>query len=109
MGNITLRNGTFSEIDPTQYPGSAGRGYTFIGAMSDVTLENLVLTGKNMAASMYFIAPFPKRLVLRNLQLPQSLYGVKVDAGPSLKTPAEIVTGLKALMPDAIIENITIV
>ena len=111
MGNVTLRNGTFSAIDPTLYPGSPGRGYTFIGAMTDVTLENLILTGANLAASMYFIAPFPKRLVLRNLQLPQSTYGVKIENSglPPLMTPAAIVTGIKSVMPDAIVEGITVV
>lgn len=109
MGSITLRDGTFSDIDPTLYPGSPGRGFTFQSAAIDVTLENIVVTAQNMAASMYLIGPPPKRLVLRNVQLPQSLYGVKIDGGPSLKTPDQIVSGIKAWAPDAIVEGITVV
>jgi hypothetical protein len=112
LGNITLRDGAFSQIDPLLYPGD-GRCFQFINTptaiMSDITLQNLVVTGQNLSAAMYFIGPPPKRLVIQNVQLPQSTYGVKIEGLAPMMTPAAMMAGIKAWAPDSVVENITVV
>lgn len=100
MSNITLRNVTFTEIDPALYPGSPGRAFEFQTGPIDVTLDHVTTQGKNLAAAMYFAAPQPVRLVLRNVALPASYYGIKIDAGGTMP--------LQQWAPDSVVENVTI-
>jgi hypothetical protein len=89
LNNITIRNGEFTELDPLLYPGDAHGALQFTNraatpatatkpafteaVMSDITIENVKISGQNLNAAMYFIGPPPRRLVIRNVQLPPSL------------------------------------
>lgn len=101
MNHVEIRNNLF-EADPTTAPGGGdGRGFIFQSAVDHLTLEANTLTGKNLAAEMYFVGPPPTALVLKNLKgiLPKtSLYGVKIDADGS-GLPA-----VQAWAPDAVIQ-----
>lgn len=100
LNHVTLRNVAFTDIDPTGITKGHGHGFMFQSATDAVTLEAVTIQHKNMNDDMYFIAPQPTTMVLRNIKgvLPQtSHYGVKIDAGGS---------GLDALQkwaPDAVI------
>lgn len=100
MSNIHLRNGSVFEIDNQLYAGD-GRMLYFQSGAIDINLENLTLQGRNLAASMYLIAPQPVRLQMHNIALPKATYGIKIDNfGMGL-------AALKRWAPDAIFDNVT--
>jgi len=102
MNHVTLLNNLFDDIDPTTAPGGGdGRGFMFQSAVDHLTLDGNTLKAAHMATEMYFIAPQPTALVLKNLKgiLPKtSLYGVKIDAGGSG------LAAVQAWAPDAVIQ-----
>src|SRR6185369_9293775 len=98
MDNVVVRNVAFSQIDPLGPTGGAGRGILIDGGPKNLTFENVTIDGKNLGASMYLIPnPKPTGLVLRNLKLAASTYGMKIDGG-GMGVPA-----WQQLMPDAVI------
>lgn len=124
LASVTVRDMEFFDIDPALYPGP-GRAFTFStsatgGGAIDVTIERVKVHGKNMAAAVYFAtkaadtatyrAPRPVRLKLRDVQLPPSPYGLKIENSgiPSALTPAAMVAALKTWAPDAVVEQVTV-
>lgn len=100
MSNVTLRNVAFDSIDPMGITKGVGRGFTFQSAADRITLDAITYNAIDMTTDMYFIAPQPTLMVLRNIKgmLPkQSAYGVKIDAGGSG------FAAVQAWAPDALI------
>lgn len=97
LDGVTITNVVFDDIDPKIY-GGPGRLFTFEDAAHNVTLDGLTVHGTNIAALGYFMKRPPVLMTLRNLNLPTSRYGWKIDGGGS-GIPA-----LKAYAPDATID-----
>jgi hypothetical protein len=98
MTDVLLDQVKFTGIDPATYGGDA-RGVTLLGGPDCLTLQNITIEGTHFGTSMYLIPPpYPTNLVLRNMKLPASDYGMKIDGGGSG------VDAWKAAMPDAVIE-----
>jgi len=99
MTDVVVENVLISDLDPRGVTGGDGRGLCFLGGPDAVTIENVTIEGQNLGTSMYLIPPpYPTNMVLRNIKLPPSDYGMKIDGGGS--GPA----AWQAAMPDAVIE-----
>ena len=79
--NITLRDCSFTDIDPQGITKGAGRLFTFDRSPQRVTLDGITVTGQNLSALGYFSGAAPVGLVLTRLNLPTARYGWKIDAG----------------------------
>lgn len=99
MQDVVLDEIMFSDIDAATYGGDS-RGITIMGAPDALTIQNVTIEAVNLGSTMYLIPEplLPTNLVLRNLKLPESDYGMKIDGGG--KGP----DAWQEAMPDAIIE-----
>jgi hypothetical protein len=102
MTDVVIDNLYLSDLDPQGITGGDGRGIYFLGGADSITIQNTTMEGKNLGTSMYATEPWPTSLVLRNVKLPDSEYGMKLDAGGSG------IEAWKAAMPDAIIEDVSL-
>lgn len=98
MTNVTIRNVAFTNIDHLGPTGGNGRGIQFMGAPDRVTIEACTIEAQHLLSQMYFIAPAPTNLVLKNLKMSPSEYGLKIDDGGSG------VAAVQAFAPDAVIQ-----
>jgi len=99
MTDVLLDEVMFSDIDPDTYGGDA-RGVTIMGAPDALTLQGITIEAVRLGTTLYLIPEplYPTNLVLRNMKLPPSDYGMKIDGGGAG------VEAWQAAMPDAIIE-----
>lgn len=99
MTNVVFDELMISDLDAATYSGDS-RGITIMGGPDALTFENVTLEAVGLASTMYLIPEpdLPTNLVLRNMKLPASDYGMKVDGGGSG------IAEWQALMPDAVIE-----
>lgn len=95
LTNVTLRDSSFTDIDPQGITKGAGRLFMFDRAPQDITIENVTVTGQHLAALGYFSGAAPTGLVLKQLALPPAKYGWKIDGG------GMGAAALKAYAPDA--------
>jgi hypothetical protein len=102
MTDVVIDNLYLSDLDPQGITGGDGRGVTFMGGADGVTIQHTTIEGTNLGSSMYMIAPWATALTLRNIRLPESAYGMKLDAGGS-----GVDAWLEA-MPDAVIEDVSL-
>jgi hypothetical protein len=100
LDGLTLRNVQFENIDPLAGPWKGnGKGFVFDRAPKNVTLDGITLKG-SMSSAAYF-ANSPKQpvlLTMRNMVVPATKYGWKIDAGGQDTPPAS--KNIQALMPD---------
>jgi hypothetical protein len=99
LSDLTLRDSTFSVIDPKGITGGAGRLFMFDRSPERITIENVTVTGEHLSALGYFSGAAPTGLTLKRLSLPASKYGWKIDAG------GMGVAALKAYAPDADLDD----
>jgi len=99
MTDVVLDEVMFSDINPDQYGGDA-RGVTIMGAPDALTLQNVTIEAVRLGTTLYLIPEplYPTNLVLTNIKLPPSDYGMKIDGGGAG------VEAWQAAMPDAVIE-----
>jgi len=99
MTDVVLDQVMFSDLNPDQYGGDA-RGITFMGAPDAVRIENVTIEATRLGTTMYLIPEpgYPTNLVLRNVKLPPSDYGMKIDGGGAGAA------AWQDAMPDAVIE-----
>jgi hypothetical protein len=103
LTGVIMRHCKFTNIDPTGIWKGSGRLFTFNtgrpdAAVSNVTLQDIQVTGQNLAAWGYFIGA-AKGLTMAQMQLSPSKYGWKIDAGGMGRQ------ALLNLMPDAILDS----
>jgi len=98
MTDVVLDDVMFSDINPDQYGGDA-RGVCILGGPDALVLQNITIEATRLGTTLYLIPPpYPTNLVLRNMKMSPSDYGMKIDGGGSG------VEAWEAAMPDAVIE-----
>jgi hypothetical protein len=102
LDGVTLRNVTFSDIDPKGITKGSGRAFAFDRAPRNVTLDGITVNGQNLSALGYFANTpnQPVGLTLSNIKYPKTTYGWKIDNGAGDIPPAS--KNIKLLMPDLI-------
>ncbi len=96
--NITIRDFKAMDIDSSGVWKGRGRLFEFDRAPQRVTIEDVEVDGRNLNAQFYFIGKPPLGLIARNLQLPETKYGLKIDNG------GQGLEAVKAYAPDAILD-----
>jgi len=98
MTDVVLDEVMFSDINPSQYGGDA-RGVCILGGPDALELVNITIEATYLGTTLYLIPPpYPTNLVLRNMKMSESEYGMKIDGGGSG------IEAWEAAMPDASIE-----
>lgn len=100
LDNVTLRNIQFENIDPLAGPWKGtGKGFLFDRAPKHVTLDGITLKGSLSSAAYFMNTPKqPVALTMRNMVVPVTKYGWKIDAGGQDTPPAS--KNIQLLMPD---------
>jgi hypothetical protein len=98
MTDVVLDQVAFTDLDPDKYGGDA-RGVCILGGPDALVLENITIESTRLGTTLYLIPPpYPTDLVLRNMKMSPSDYGMKIDGGGSG------VAAWEEAMPDAVIE-----
>lgn len=103
LKNVTLRNGAVSQVDRATLPGTTGRLFMFDRGPQAVTLDTIAVDGQNVTAACYFTGAPPVGLVVKNLTLPPSKYGNKIDGSTGKGGSGR--AALLAYMPDATLDT----
>lgn len=103
LADVTITDCGFTDIDPTGITGGTGRLFAFDRSPQRVTLDGITVTGANIAALGYFSGAPPVGFVAKNLRLPPSKYGWKIDGGTGKGGAGK--AALLAYMPDAALDG----
>lgn len=104
LQRVTFRNVLFDDIDPAQMWKGDGRGFFVNNGPHDVTLEHVTVHAQHLGAAIYLGGQPPTKLTLRDVQLPQAEYGVKIDGGGMDGWPYTTLPTLQQFAPDAVID-----
>lgn len=95
LKDVIFNNVHFSDIDPAGITKGNGRCFQFARGGENIILQNITIEGQNLHSIGYFTSPFPKGLMMKNMKLPSSKYGWKIDNG------GQGLDAVKAAIPDA--------
>lgn len=99
LSGLTLRNGMVTDVDHLTLPGTTGRLFMFDRSPQNVTLDTIAVDGLNVAAAGYFTGAAPVGFVAKNMTLPPTKYGWKIDGSTGHGGSGH--AALMAYMPDA--------